>query len=433
MRKLLLAGVALAGVAAMMPTGAFAQSASTTFPLTTRAGKLDGAAPNSVTVSIGGTMFTAIAFPWGSGNTGPNGTMEPQLLSYIRLYPNFDYAAPGGWHFGVNAELRSTGAAQNVGRNTQSGNGSTSGNFLYWHSAVAYVSSDKFGKFAFGTPNSATDQLGVGTGDDFGTGGFYGEYGWPWAPNFIMSDSYDGDSPKEKIAYYSPNFSGFQLALSYQPSSIGLSNQTTYNGSNPTLLALYNAANPNAQIGQVGGSRNRIEVAGQYAHSFGATSLKLSAGWAGAGHEQPAEGFSNGFQNVSMFTAGAVVGYAGFSLEGSVVTGKMNYATTDSGSPLGPLPNGANNTTAFIVGPGYTSGPFAVGAQYYYVSFDAGDVGGTLNSAGKAAGFALGASYVVGPGVTLEFDAATNNYQVPGLWDGTKNGGIVGLGAYFSW
>jgi len=56
----------------------------------------------------------------------------------------------------------------------------------------------------------------------------------------------------------------------------------------------------------------------------------------------------------------------------------MGYASVDSRSPLGPPPNGASNTTAFIVGPGYTSELFGSGGRYYYVLFDPRDVGGAL-------------------------------------------------------
>ena len=69
MRRLSLARAALTVLAATLPGVAIAQTApGTTFPITTRPGKLDGAAPGSVTVSIGGTMFDGMAFP--KGNQG---------------------------------------------------------------------------------------------------------------------------------------------------------------------------------------------------------------------------------------------------------------------------------------------------------------------------------------------------------------------------
>jgi hypothetical protein len=134
-----------------------------------------------------------------------------------------------------------------------------------------------------------------------------------------------------------------------------------------------------------------------------------------------------------MLTAGAVVGCAGFSPKGGTVTGRMNHATMDSAAALGPLPSGTDDTTAVIVGPGFTSELFTIGAQYYYVSFDAADPGGTLHGPGRVSGGGLGAGSVVGPGVTLERDVAGNPCQAPGVWDGARNGGIVGVGARVSW
>jgi hypothetical protein len=69
MRYILMAGVALVGVSAFL-TEARAQGGPTVFPTTTTPGKLDGAAPNSVTVSLGGRIFSGIEFESGTGNSG---------------------------------------------------------------------------------------------------------------------------------------------------------------------------------------------------------------------------------------------------------------------------------------------------------------------------------------------------------------------------
>jgi hypothetical protein len=418
MRKLLLAGVALAGAAAYLPTAAQAQSP--VFNETSRPGKLDGAAPGSVQVNIGGTLFSGILFTSGTGDTGASQTQNPNLVSYFRLYPNFDYANPSGIHFGVSAEVRSAGAPQDKGR---------SGNVLYWHSAAAYVSSDKFGKIEFGTPNDAIDQLGVGTGDDFGTGGFYSEYGWPNATNFIAADSYDGDNPHQKIAYISPSFGGFTFAVSYQPTAVGLNNSSGLS----TDSVLANVAGVNGAA-----SKDRVEAAIQFSHAFGPASLKADAGYATASISAPA-GNVNSYNDVSYFNAGAQVNVAGFEAEGSVNTGKFSAAGNDAGNWGGPSLKGSSDTTAYIVGVGYSAGPYSIGAQYYHLSFDAQDGGGIAGGLGKTAhgsGEALGAGYQVGPGVSVYFDAITDTNKTPkvGATPSTsKNGTGIGLGTYWSW
>jgi len=430
MRNILLAGVALVGVSAFM-TQANAQSAPaptpapTVFPTNSRAGQLDGAAPGSVTVTLGGRIFGGIEVQGGTGDTGPYATVQPNLVNYIRLYPQFDYVNPSGIHFGVSMELRTEGAFQGFG---------AAHNTLFGFAGQGYVKSDKFGTFAFGTPNSATDDLAVGTGDNYGTGGFYSEYGWVNAPIFAMADAYDGDTPHQKLAYTSPTFAGFKGAISYQPTSVGLNNSGG-------LVTNLPASGANLLASPVQ-SKNRIEVAAQYAHTFGSVGLKASLGWAGAGAS--VVGNTGGYQNVNMFTGGASVTVAGFEIEGSVVTGKWAYNYNDAGAPFGPSLDGASNTTSFIVGVGYTLGPWAAGVQYYGVDFNVGDFANNaayVNEGGTVSGVALGASYAVGPGVSVALDVATNETK-SGTYlqttnDGTKhtktNGTMGGLGMYIQW
>jgi predicted porin len=328
----------------------------------------------------------------------------------LRLYPNFDYANPSGVHFGVSAEIRAAGNGQDQGHST---------NTLYWHSAAGYVSSDKFGKFEVGTPNDAIDQLGVGTGDDYGTGGFYSEYGWPNETNFIASDSYDGDNPKQKVAYISPSFEGFTFAVSYQPTSVGLNNSSglTYD--------------PPASTGAAGAaSKNRVEVAAQFSHAFGPASIKADVGYAEA---TPAVvvGSTGHYSDVSYFQAGAVGNLAGFELEGQVNTGKFSAAGDDGGNWGGPLASGQKDTTAWIVGIGYNSGPYSIGAQYLHLSNDASVEGGATGKTYTGQGEALGAGYQVGPGVSVYFDAITDENKTPAMK--TTYGTGIGLGTYFSW
>jgi hypothetical protein len=409
MRKLLLAGVALAGAAAYLPTAAQAQSP--VFNLTTRPGKLDGAAPGSVQVNIGGTLFASVLYTDGSGDKGPAQVQNPNFVDYFRLYPNFNYASPSGINYGVSAEVRAAGNAEDRGHST---------NTLYWHKAVGYVSSDKFGKFEVGTPSDAIDELGVGTGDDYGTGGFYSEYGWPDETNFIAADSYDGDNPKQKVAYISPAFLGFTFAASYQPTAVGLTNNGELTTQPPATPFTAGAA-----------SRNRIEIAAQFSHAFGPASLKADLGYGYAG-VAPVAGNPAQYDDVSYVNAGAVLTIAGIEIEGSINTGKFSASGNDGGNWGGPSLKGAKDTTAYIVGVGYNLGPYSIGVQYYNLQYDEFD-GSGVGKLGKISynyGEALGAGYIVGPGVSVYFDAITDENKLAG----TKSHGTgIGLGTYFSW
>ncbi len=157
----------------------------------------------------------------------------------------------------------------------------------------------------------------------------------------------------------------------------------------------------------------------------------------------------DGYQTVSMFTAGAVVNFGGIEVEGSVVTGKWAFNGEDSNSPFGPSLDGATNSTSFTAGVGYANGPYSIGVVYYGVRFDEGDFGATnvntglLNTGktGSVDGVAVGGSYSIGPGVSVNFDFATNTTKTPGAvfsaHDGSlrekTNGTLFAVGTYINW
>jgi hypothetical protein len=434
MRKLLLAGAALAGVT-MVASLAMAQSAAPVFPMTTRAGKLNGAAPGTVQVSIGATMFSAIWFSNGTGQNNFGTEIAPyELYNYIRLYPNFDYASPSGVHFGLSGEIRADSDSQGQNRASRA-----FGTELYWHSAFGYVSSANWGKVAFGTPSSGMEAMTVGLTDDFNTGGFYGEYGFngPVSVPWLFADVYDGNVPKQKLAYVSPSFAGFQFAVSFQPSSNGLRN----GGGNVTSVTEASALEGNPLLAGTpagGVSKNRVSVGGKFAQNFGGFSVNASLGY---DHATPVtQDFTGGtlFKNVNVYDAGVALGFGGFILEGHFDGGNWSAANTDSGSPMGPKPSGAKNTWAWAIAPEYASGPWTAGFSYIGYNFDTSAVGGNLGNTAASYGLATGGSYVIGPGVSLYLDGLYGKVSGAGLLPigniprtSYQNLGL-GIGTYFS-
>jgi len=407
MRNILLAGVALMGFSALI-SEARADSMPPLPSITAAPGKTDGAAPGSVSVNIGLQELTAIMAEGGTGATGNNARAEPQLFNWFHLFPSAEYVNPAGIHFGINAEIRNNNSGKALG--------SAGGNTLYLHQVNAFVSSDKFGKLAFGTPNGALDDLGVGTGDDFGDGLFYSWYGPPNAPWFAMADSYDGDTPRQKITYETPDFGGIKAGISYQPSDVPLDHSTSLTTG-----------------GFGGAAKNRVEVAVQLNKTFGTVGVKADVGGAFSGAEAAA---GNKFtQSVAYFNGGAVVTVAGVELEGSVSSGKFSATGGAFGlSPGAPSLAGSKDSTVYIVGLGYNMGPIGIGAVYYGMSYDDADGAGNYAPGKKSdtvSGEGLGASYVVGPGVTLQFDAYTYQTKVPAPGKNT-NGSIVALASQFA-
>jgi predicted porin len=432
MRKVLLAGVALAGVAAFM-TEARAQTAPppTVFPETTTPGKLDGAAPNSVTISIGFQQLSAIMGQWGTGATGENSRANPQILSWFHFFPTMDYVNPAGIHFGMAAEIRDNAPGQNS-LNSGGAPAVAGGTTFYIQSAASYISSDRFGKLSIGTPNGALDDLGVGTGDDFGDGLFYSWYGPPNAPSFAMADSYDGDVPRQKISYETPSFAGFKAGISWQPTDVALDVSTGQITGDPCPGGVLAAcAHP------TGLARNRVEIAAQFNRTFGQFGVKADVGYVGSGVESNGAGIK--YQNVSYFNGGAVVTIAGVEIEGSVSSGKFNATGTNTSaagssisglaSPGDPALSGSRNSTVYIAGLGYNMGPFGIGAVYYGMNYDDSEATGVLGHTDTVGGEGIGGSYVVGPGVTLQLDAYTYQTKLPGH---TTNGSIIALASQFA-
>jgi predicted porin len=428
MRKLLLAGVALGAVSAFVGP-AFADDApAAVFPVTSEtdlAGyngpSLNGAAPGSVQVNLGGRTFSALYFQnsFQKGTPSWAQSPQPQFMSYFFLYPGFDYASPGGVHFGAQAEIRVTSSPQGGGSG-----GNANSPVPWYHQAFTYVSSAQYGKVQFGLASGALVANSVGTSDDFGTGVFFSWYntGMPW----VMADAVDNDVTNQKVVYTTPTFGGFLAAVSFQPQSVSMNYADN--------LTMGQAPGANGLL-----SRNRVEIAGKYAGTFGGLGVKADLGYVvssteSAGGVQVAQGVSYG-------NAGVQLMYAGLELEGSVSSGKFNVNYADNGNPDGPLPLGAKGTTAFVIGAGYGAGPYKFGAVYYNVSYDDADYGGPLGKTGHTNAVGLGASYTVGPGVVAYLDATTGTIDTTGYGaNGPGTGAFgrqhpqgLGIGTFFTW
>ena len=438
MRYILLAGVALGAVSAFVPvTSARADSPAAVFPVTSStdlAGwngpQLNGAAPGSVQVNLGGRTLSGLWFEGNpSGTPGWQKAPTPQFNSWFFLYPGFDYASPSGVHFGAQAEVRVNSSPMGVG----AGAGGTPDTFFI-HEMQTYVSSDKFGKLEFGIPSGAMVQLAVGTGDDFGEGLFFSWYGTnPYIP-WVMGDSRDNYTATQKVVYITPSFGGLKGAISYQPTpnSLSWNSGNTYNVNPATYTGGF------APDGALGTnpllSKNRVSLAVQYAGTFSGVGVKANGAYDFA--EASNYGGATVGQNVSMGNVGAQLNIAGFELEGSAMFGKWNPNIVDDGNPGGPLPVGAKGSTAFVVGAGYGVGPIKVGAVYYHVSYDEGDFGGPMGKTGYISGPGVGASYSVGPGVVLYADVYGASFDttnpVTGTF-GTQHPFGADLTTFFSW
>jgi len=174
----------------------------------------------------------------------------------------------------------------------------------------------------------------------------------PWATGFrtIRETSFlevDGNNDAQRLTYFTPRFSGFQLGASYARDGNEGGGQ----------------ADLDVELGNI------FDVGANYVNSFGGFDVAISGRYgtadaAGAGDDP------------DIYSVGLNLGFAGFKVGGS-------FASQDGGSAV-------NEGDFFDVGVSYATGPWA--ASLTYSESDGDD--GTENM--RIIG---GASYKLGPGV----------------------------------
>jgi outer membrane protein OmpU len=165
------------------------------------------------------------------------------------------------------------------------------------------------------------------------------------------------DNDQNKITYFSPRVSGFQVGASYQPNNDDI-----------------NAIVPATAGQESDGSRdNAFSVAANYQGTFNDVSVMASVGYADGGNDNAVVG------NESALSAGLRVGMGGF-------TAALAYGEHESDDGAGTDKN------TFGVTVGYRAGP--VGVSLGYIRGEDSDTNDEQDN------FELGASYAMGPGVT---------------------------------
>ena len=192
----------------------------------------------------------------------------------------------------------------------------------------------------------------------------------------------------DKIAYFTPVFSGFQAGISYAPD----------------LAAGGFADSFGVRTDDdAGGYGDAFEGALRYETKFNDVAVKLGAGYSHAGLEEDAAGADDR----QVYNLGANIGFGAFKV-GAAYLHDDNGEETDG------------DTTIWVLGADYTTGPFVIGASYY----DREDE--TNNATAAAFGaetdtdrLSLGVTYKYGPGMTLrgsfhhlEHDADTGGTDV---------------------
>ena len=452
MRKLLLATSALLGASVgIVGSG----QAGTLSP------NAQNPAPGSITVTLNALVE---AFVFDSTDTGTqpaynggNKTATYGVADYTRLYPSFDGVLANGLKYGASVEFR-----QYQGYGPTLGGPSDAGT-IYVQREFLYVGADKFGKLELGSPVQPTELFQTGNPANFNTGGWDGDLPGVFKvglPYFID----DSNDRANKVVYVSPQFSGFDFGVSFEPNNFG----NDFGTANTRVSSVSSVATFDPTTGdfvsyatgaQLGHRRNTVDGAARYQGTFGAIGFKANVGGSFGGAVKSATGpefYSNAagdvlvtpgvntFKNYSLLGGGVSATFGGLELDGHIDWGKF-------GPGLSSLQTGGGHTTAYVVGASYTIGPLIMGGSYY--GFDSGYTRALSTYTGGLHGYgiAAGGTYTLAPGasVFLEYlyghQHANNVDLVSGAADtldatGTSSGignetraQAFGIGTAFKW
>lgn len=237
--------------------------------------------------------------------------------------------------------------------NTGDTNGPSDEVFMYFEGG--------FGRVQLGSMESAAYLMHyqapyVGLGLNSPNFGPYDGNGAPTATYLVQTDD------ANKITYFTPQFSGFQLGLSYVPDT------TNIQGNSQSFGVL--------QKGGIGEQEDWVSLAAAYTREFNDVEIGLSAGY-----EFASLGTNDGagtFDDFKGYSFGGIVGFSGFTVGGS-------YAKFNNGLA------GDNDGKAWDLGVIYETGPWGFGLTY----FNGEDEG----SGAESKLFDIAASYTVNDGI----------------------------------
>jgi hypothetical protein len=438
MRKLLLAATAMIGATAGLATMANAQvvpPAVVVTPPPSPVASMPSTSPmpGTAVVHLNVRLVSEFMFGGGSDNgyknaQGVTAKYAPYYFGeYARIYPAFDGETPSGIKYGASLEVRQNSGG--IGINQAFANNSgTAGNTLYWRRETGYVSFDKLGTVRFGQTDGVQSLFLVGTFENFDyeggwngnlpglfSGGQTNGVGTSLTWNFPSASGFYGTS---KLIYLSPNFSGFDFGVDWEPSS----NQTSGDGacagtgangginvSTSTIsvgcATVSSLAGPSSLIAsQLATRRNMTTIEGRYRGAFGPVGFVANGGWVHSGVVSDANPTADpiNYRGFNYFDGGAVATYGGLAAGGHIDIGSKNNTSL--------APKGAPDETSFIVGSSYAVGPFIAGFSLMNELFQGAWNGNAATGAHDTygmehdVGVSVGATFNWAPGADLYVD-----------------------------
>jgi hypothetical protein len=392
----------------------------------------------------------------------------------MRLYFGGDAMATNGLRYGAAIELRENFITNRSFNDSSGASGNSSGSTVFVRRAFTYVAGENWGILRAGVADGI---IGIfDNGVTTGQWGFIGELNGgdtqniptAVAPPFFFLSQAGNEYDVTKFVYLSPQIAGFDFGLQYAPTvanGYGISTGNPLNGAisaNGTGVgcSVANSGCPtlSAGPGANDGSHalNWTAVGVRYQGAFSGAGILAYAAYEFSGHTQysgptifnPVTGAVNAngttnlgtsnlvvggryigrydgtYQGLSFGSAGLAVTFAGFTLAGNVIGGRIN-------GQLGLVPNGGSDELAYTISLKYVNGPLTmgvVGETGWYQGNPA--LAGLSQRRGRA--LAIGAQYTVAPGFQVgveygynEVSQSLQNMVSGAIGPASVSGGVV--------
>ncbi len=388
------------------------------------------------TVNSGATGSAAILGNNGAGTV----SVYPQgIASFARLYAGADGMATNGLRYGAAIEIRQNYTGEISGNGSSGSSGYSSLETLFVRRAFTYVAGDQWGIFRIGQADGLIGIFdnGVTTFQFLATGNLNGgdlqDFPSNVSPPFVFMGQAGNEYDNAKAVYLSPQIAGFDFGLQYAPNSAngfgeggnntnGLGNSIIGSGTGTSLnCSVANSGCPQLSSGpgSQDGSRimNQAAIGVRYQGTFGGVGILAYGVYMGSGHATytgassstlvgatnlgntaaglpgTASKFTGNYNGLSIGSGGIAVTFAGVTVGGNVVGGRMN-------GQMGLQPSGGAPLIGFLLGAKYVAGPLTVGIVGEEYT-EQGNVNLTGISQLRARAIDFGAQYTVAPGYNV--------------------------------
>jgi hypothetical protein len=388
------------------------------------------------------------------GSGGGFSKVQPQAIgSYARLYFGGDAMATNGLRYGAAIEIRENFSGQPDSNTSSGASAYTSLETLYVRRAFVYAAGANWGIVRAGQADGLIGIFdnGVTTFQFLASGNLNGgdleaAPNGGSAPPFFFLGQAGNEYGNTKFVYLSPQIAGFDFGFQYAPntsngeginsSAGGLANSLTGAGIGTGIgctTATTGCPGLSAGPGSLDGSRalNQTAVGLRYQGVLGGVGVLAYGVYMVSGHADytgpgvntvaglanlgaagvvAAGGRYNGqYDGLSLGSGGLAVTYAGFTVGGNVIGGRVN-------GQLGLAPKGGAGEIAELVGAKYVTGPWTVG-----IVAERGDYQGNPLLAGltqrRGRAIDAGVQYQVAPGMQVWAE-----YMYQDVWQGGAGG-----------